>query len=191
MHAAVAWSSVETQSTSLPEVMLLTPQLLEDGRGFFYESWTAQAFAEAISPETEFVQDNHSGSRRGVIRGLHYQLPERPQGKLVRVVIGSVFDVAVDIRRSSPTFARWVGAELSAANRHQLWVPPGFAHGFLALTDPADMIYKVTDYFSPEHDRSIRWDDPDIGIEWPLEGEPLLSDKDANAPYLRDAEVFA
>ena len=162
----------------------------EDARGFFLESFNLNRFRSAVVEYT-LVQDNHSRSRAGVLRGLHYQVPPKPQGKLVMVVRGDVYDVAVDIRRSSPTFGRWFGIHLSDENHRQLWIPPGFAHGFVALTDPADVIYKVTEYYSAEHDRSIRWDDPDIGIEWPLDSEPILSDKDADAPYLRDAEVFA
>jgi dTDP-4-dehydrorhamnose 3,5-epimerase len=176
---------------AIPEVVLIDPTVFEDQRGFFMESWHRDALADALASRVDFVQDNHSMSVKGVLRGLHFQAEPHPQGKLVRVVSGSVWDVAVDIRRSSPSFAEWVAVELSSENHRQLWIPPGFAHGFLALTDRADMIYKVTDYYSGELDRSIRWDDPDIGIDWPLEGEPTISDKDAAAPYLRDAEVFA
>jgi dTDP-4-dehydrorhamnose 3,5-epimerase len=172
------------------EVQLIEPDVFEDQRGFFSESWNRERFAAGVGQDIDFVQDNHSRSARGVLRGLHYQLPPRPQGKLVRVLVGSIWDVAVDIRRSSESFGAWVGMELSAANHRQLWIPPGFAHGFLALTE-ADVIYKVTEYYSREHDRSLRWDDPDIGIEWPLDEKPILSDKDAGAPSLRDAEVFA
>jgi dTDP-4-dehydrorhamnose 3,5-epimerase len=172
------------------EVQLIEPDVFEDQRGFFSESWNRERFAAGVGEDIDFVQDNHSRSARGVLRGLHYQLPPRPQGKLVRVLVGSIWDVAVDIRRSSESFGAWVGMELSAANHRQLWIPPGFAHGFLALTE-ADVIYKVTEYYSREHDRSLRWDDPDIGIEWPLDEKPILSDKDADAPLLRDAEVFA
>lgn len=165
--------------------------MYEDDRGFFFESWNEAAFKEQTGPESRFVQDNHSGSKQGVLRGLHYQLQPHPQGKLVRAVVGSVFDVAVDVRRSSATFGEWVGVELNAENHKQLWVPPGFAHGFLALSEWAELLYKTTDYYAPECDRSIRWDDPDIGIEWPFDGTPILSDKDAAAPLLRNAEVFA
>jgi dTDP-4-dehydrorhamnose 3,5-epimerase len=172
------------------EVQLIEPDVFEDQRGFFSESWNRERFAAGVGEDIDFVQDNHSRSARGVLRGLHYQLPPRPQGKLVRVLVGSIWDVAVDIRRSSESFGAWVGMELSAANHRQLWIPPGFAHGFLALTE-ADVIYKVTEYYSREHDRSLRWDDPDIGIEWPLDEKPILSDKDAGAPLLRDAELFA
>lgn len=175
--------------TSLPEVKLIEPKLFGDDRGFFLESWNARTFAEA-GIDAEFVQDNHSRSARGVLRGLHYQMV-RPQGKLVRVAAGRAFDVAVDIRRSSPNFGRWVGYELSAENKRMLWVPGGFAHGFLALEDGTDFLYKCTDYYAPEHDRSMRWDDPAIGIEWPLGGlEPVLSPKDKDAPLLAEAETF-
>ncbi|HEX8654739.1 MAG TPA: dTDP-4-dehydrorhamnose 3,5-epimerase [Allosphingosinicella sp.] len=175
--------------TALPEVKLIEPKLFGDDRGFFLESWNARTFAEA-GIDAAFVQDNHSRSARGVLRGLHYQMV-RPQGKLVRVVAGRAFDVAVDIRRSSPHFGQWVGYELSAENKRMLWVPGGFAHGFLALEDGTDFLYKCTDYYAPEHDRSIRWDDPAIGIEWPLDGiEPILSGKDAAAPLLADAETY-
>jgi len=175
----------------LAGVLLLEPDSFADDRGLFFESWNARDFAEHTHQGVTFVQDNHSGSMGNVLRGLHYQLPPHPQGKLVRAVVGAVFDVAVDIRRSSPTFGRWFGLELSADNRRQLWIPPGFAHGFLTLSEWAEVLYKTTDYYAPELDRSIRWDDPEIEIEWPIQGEPILSDKDAGAPYLRDAEVFA
>lgn len=174
-----------------PHPVVLEPRLFSDERGHFFEAFNAREFESYVESGFEFVQDNHSRSKRYVLRGLHYQVQPRVQGKLVRVGLGSVFDVAVDIRKSSPTFGNWFGVELSDENLKQLWIPPGFAHGFLALTDPADLLYKVTDYYSPEYDRSIRWDDPDIGIEWPIEGDPSLSMKDASAPYLRDAEVFA
>jgi dTDP-4-dehydrorhamnose 3,5-epimerase len=182
---------VNTFPTSLNGALVIEPATLADTRGIFFESFRLDRFRAIVSSQVDFVQDNHSHSIRNVLRGLHYQLDPKAQGKLVRVVRGSVFDVAVDIRRSSETFGEWFGVELSEDNFKQLWVPPGFAHGFLALTDPADLLYKVTDYYSPEHDRSIRWDDPDIGIEWPIDGEPVLSDKDASAPYLAEAEVFA
>lgn len=173
------------------EPVILESRAHADERGYFFEAFNEQAFNDEVGGTWTFVQDNHSHSRRGVLRGLHYQLDPMAQGKLVRVVRGAVFDVAVDIRRSSPSFGEWLGVELTEDNHRQLWVPPGYAHGFLALTDPADLLYKVTEYYSPEHDSSIRWDDRDIGIEWPLEGDPILSDKDASAPHLRDAEVFA
>ena len=174
--------------TTLPGVKLIEPRVFGDDRGFFLESWNARAFA-AAGIDTPFVQDNHSRSARGVLRGLHYQIVE-PQGKLVRVVSGAVFDVAVDIRRSSPHFGRWVGYELSADNKHMLWVPPGFAHGFIVLSEAADFMYKCTTFYAPAHDRAIVWDDPAIGIDWPIEGSPQLSVKDAAAPCLADAEVF-
>jgi len=170
--------------------MLFRPKVFGDARGFFLESWNRQKFA-AAGLDTDFVQDNHSRSSRNILRGLHYQV-QNTQGKLVRVTSGVVFDVAVDLRRSSPTFGRWVGAELSAENNHQLWVPPGFAHGFLVLSETADFQYKCTDYYSPAHERSILWSDPGIGIRWPLTAgaAPQLSAKDATGVSLRDAETF-
>lgn len=174
--------------TSLPGVLLFEPKVFGDARGFFMESWNRKAFADQ-GLDLDFVQDNHSRSARGVLRGLHYQL-NQPQGKLVRVVAGAVFDVAVDLRRASPHFGKWVGYELSADNRRMLWIPPGFGHGFLVLSDTADFLYKTTAYYAPEWDRGVRWDDPDIGIQWPLEAEPTLSAKDQVQPLLRDAEVF-
>ena len=182
---------VRSAEIESPRPVVLEPKVYGDERGHFFESFNAEEFAESVEPGIDFVQDNQSRSARHVLRGLHYQLEPRAQGKLVRVVRGAVFDVAVDIRQSSPTFGEWFGIELSEDNYKQLWVPPGFAHGFLALTDPADLVYKVTDYYSPEHDRSIRWDDPDIGIEWPIDGAPILSEKDASAPYLAEADVCA
>ena len=176
--------------TDLPEVLLLEPRVFGDDRGFFMESWNARAFREATGLDVAFVQDNHSYSTRGVLRGIHYQVV-RPQGKLVRVVTGSVFDVAVDLRRSSPTFGRWVGYELSAQNKLQMWIPPGFGHGFVVLSESADFLYKTTDYWIGQHDRTVRWNDPAIGIDWPLQGEPILAAKDAAAPLLDAAETFA
>ena len=175
--------------TALPEVLLLEPAVFGDERGFFMESFNARAFREATGVQAEFVQDNHSRSVRGVLRGIHYQLV-RPQGKLVRVAAGRVFDVAVDLRRSSPRFGRWVGVELSDRNNHQLWVPPGFGHAFLVLSDSADFIYKTTEYWYREHDRSLRWNDPMLAIDWPLTRQPLLAAKDAAAPLIDDAEVY-
>jgi len=175
--------------TALPEVLLLQPRVFGDERGFFMESWNAQTFREATGLDVTFVQDNHSYSTRNVLRGIHYQVV-RPQGKLVRVVNGAVFDVAVDLRRSSPTFGRWVGAELSAQNRLQMWIPAGFGHGFMVLSDSADFLYKSTDYWIGQYDRTLRWDDPAIGIDWPLQGEPVLAAKDARAPLLEAAETF-
>ena len=171
--------------------LLIEPEVFRDDRGFFTEAFNRREFESLIGETVRFVQDNQSRSRRGVLRGLHYQLPPSSQGKLIRVVRGAVYDVAVDLRRSSPTFADWVGYELSEENFKQLWIPPGFAHGFLALTDVADVLYKTTDYYAPDLDRSVRWDDPDIGIEWPLNGStPVVSPKDQGAPTLSDAETF-
>lgn len=175
--------------TGLPEVLLLEPRVFGDARGFFLESYNARTFRELSGLDVEFVQDNHSRSARGVLRGLHYQL-RQAQGKLVRVVRGSVFDVAVDLRRSSPRFGKWVGVELSEDNHRQLWVPPGFGHGFLVLSETADFLYKTTDYYGPEHERCIAWNDPDIGIDWPLQSPPVLSAKDAQGSRLADAEVY-
>lgn len=176
-------------ATAIPAVLILEPKVHGDERGFFYESYNQRAFEAAIGFSPAFVQDNHSRSTKGVLRGLHYQI-RQPQGKLVRVVRGSAFDVAVDIRKSSPTFGRWVGVELSEANRRQLWVPPGFAHGFVVTSESADFLYKATDYYAPEHERCIAWNDPEIGIEWPLDGPPSLSGKDAAGLRLSEAEVF-
>ncbi|MEK9951492.1 MAG: dTDP-4-dehydrorhamnose 3,5-epimerase [Curvibacter sp.] len=175
--------------TAIPEVLILEPKVFGDARGFFFESYNARAFAQATGLDLNFVQDNHSRSARGVLRGLHYQL-KQPQGKLVRVVRGSVYDVAVDVRRSSPTYGRWVGVELSESNHRQLWVPAGFAHGFLVTSESADFLYKTTDYYAPEHERCIAWNDPAIGIEWPLTGAPVLSGKDQQGVSLAQAEVY-
>ena len=178
--------------TDLPGVVLLEPTVFHDERGYFFESFNQRVFDAAVGAHIEFVQDNHSRSARGVLRGLHYQLPPHAQGKLVRVTHGSVFDVAVDIRRSSPTFGRWAGAELSADNFRQLWIPPGFAHGFLVLSESADFLYKTTDVWVKACDRGLRWNDADIGIDWPLPdgGAPTIAEKDRTAPGLRDAELF-
>ena len=175
--------------TPLKDVFILEPVVLEDERGYFFESWNERTFSEIA--DARFVQDNQSGSVRGVLRGLHYQLPPAAQGKLVRVISGSVFDVAVDIRRSSPTFRHWFAQELSSANRLQLWVPPGFAHGFLVLSNSAEIAYKTTGFYSRDHDRALAWDDPEIAIDWPtgIDG-PILSAKDQAAPRLAVAEVF-
>jgi dTDP-4-dehydrorhamnose 3,5-epimerase len=173
----------------IPDVLILEPKVFGDERGFFLESFNARGFRDAVGGDVHFVQDNHSRSRRGVLRGLHYQI-RQPQGKLVRVASGRVFDVAIDLRRSSPTFGRWTGAELSADNHRQLWIPPGFAHGFLVLSDAADFLYKTTDYYAPEHERSVVWNDPAMGIGWPAEVTPVLSARDQTAMPLRDAEVF-
>ena len=184
-----------TPTLTLPDVLVIEPRLFGDSRGFFMESFNARAFAEATGLQgLEFVQDNHSRSARGVLRGLHYQI-HQPQGKLVRVVRGAVFDVAVDMRRSSPTFGRWAGVTLSEENYRQFWVPPGFAHGFLVLSSSADFLYKTTDYYAPAYERAVRWDDPTLDITWPLQDSgipsPLLSDKDRASPMLVEAEYFA
>lgn len=181
---------MNVQPTALAGVLILEPRLFEDARGFFYESFNQRAFDEATGLSHSFVQDNHSQSRLGVLRGLHYQI-QQPQGKLVRVLRGEIFDVAVDLRRSSPTFGHWTGALLSAQNRRQLWVPEGFAHGFLVTSEDAEVLYKTTDFYAPEHERSLRWDDPQLAIDWPLQGAPQLSAKDAAAPLLTDCERFA
>lgn len=175
---------------ALPEVILFEPKVFGDDRGFFFESFNHARFEEAVGRPVKFVQDNHSKSTRGVLRGLHYQI-QQPQGKLVRVAQGEVFDVAVDIRRSSPTFGKWVGALLSAENKHQLWVPEGFAHGFLVLSDTAEFLYKTTDYYAPAHERCIVWNDPELAIDWRSSTTPLLSAKDQAGARLGDAEVFA
>lgn len=172
-------------STAIADVFILEPKVFGDTRGFFFESFNTRAFAEATGLDVQFVQDNHSRSAKGVLRGLHYQILH-PQGKLVRVVRGSVFDVAVDIRKVSPTFGKWVGVELTEDNHRQLWVPPGLAHGFLVTSESADFLYKTTDYYAPEHERCLAWNDPDIAIEWPLEGEPQLSAKDKLGKLLVD-----
>lgn len=176
--------------TAIPEVLIFEPQVFGDDRGFFFESFNARTFRELTGVACDFVQDNHSKSARNVLRGLHYQI-EQTQGKLVRVVSGAVFDVAVDMRRSSPTFGQWVGVELSAENKRQLWIPPGFAHGFLVTSDSAEFLYKTTDYWAPQHERSLLWNDPALRIEWPLQVQPVLSGKDAQAKRLADAETFA
>ena len=181
---------IRVTPTAIPEVLVIEPKVFGDARGFFVESFNARDFREATGLDVTFVQDNHSGSSRGVLRGLHYQI-QQPQGKLVRVVQGRVFDVAVDLRRCSPTFGRWVGETLSAENRRQLWIPPGFAHGFLVLSEWAECLYKSTDFYAPEHERALRWDDPAVGIVWPLDRVPILAAKDANAPTLeRSVETF-
>jgi dTDP-4-dehydrorhamnose 3,5-epimerase len=175
--------------TAIPDVVVIEPRVFGDARGFFYESFNQKRFDEAIGREARFVQDNHSRSGRGVLRGLHYQI-RQPQGKLVRVVVGEVFDVAVDLRRRSPTFGRWVGEILSAENKRQLWVPEGFAHGFVVLSETAEFLYKTTDYWFPEHERCIRWDDPTLAIDWHFSGAPIVSEKDARGADFRSAEVF-
>ena len=175
---------------AIPDVLIIEPKVFGDERGFFFESFNRRQFAELIGRNVDFVQDNHSRSAKNVLRGLHYQI-QQPQGKLVRVVQGAVFDVAVDIRRSSPTFGQHVGVELSADNKRLLWVPEGFAHGFVVLSDTAEFLYKTTDYWAPEFERSIAWNDPAIGIQWPIQGEPSLSAKDKQAKALAEAEHFA
>lgn len=181
---------MQITATDLPEVLMLEPKVFGDQRGFFMESFNQRAFDAAVGRPVVFVQDNHSRSTRGVLRGLHYQLPPHAQGKLVRVTAGCVFDVAVDMRRSSPRFGRWAGAELSGENHRQLWVPPGFAHGFIVLSESADFLYKTTAYYAPQSERSVRWDDPALGIRWPGDMAPMLASKDANAPLLSDADWF-
>ena len=180
---------MKVTQTAIPEVLILEPKVFGDSRGFFLESFNARTFREVTGLDVDFVQDNHSRSGRGVLRGLHYQL-QQPQGKLVRVVRGAVYDVAVDVRRNSPTFGQWVGAELSEDNNRQFWVPPGFAHGFVVLSESADFLYKTTDYYAPQHERCIMWNDPAIGIDWHFDGEPLLSAKDKEGKPLAAAEVF-
>jgi dTDP-4-dehydrorhamnose 3,5-epimerase len=180
--------TVKVTPTALPDVLLLEPRVFSDDRGFFFESWNKRALA-AAGLDAEFVQDNHSRSLRNVLRGLHYQI-EHAQGKLVRVCAGEVFDVAVDIRRSSPTFGRWMGLTLSAQNKQMLWIPPGYAHGFLVLSDAAEFLYKTTDYWYPEHERTLLWNDPALGILWPLDTAPALAAKDAAGRPLAQADVY-
>ncbi len=175
--------------TSISDVLMIEPKVFGDARGFFFESFNARAFRDATGLDETFVQDNHSRSARGVLRGLHYQI-RQPQGKLVRVVRGAVFDVAVDLRRASPSFGRWAGVELSEDNHRQLWIPPGFAHGFVVLSESADFLYKTTDYYAPEHERCLLWNDSAVGIEWPLDTPPLLSGKDREGKLLAACEVF-
>jgi dTDP-4-dehydrorhamnose 3,5-epimerase len=176
--------------TSLPEVLILEPKVFGDARGFFFESFNARDFANCTGLDVQFLQDNHSRSAKGVLRGLHYQI-QHPQGKLVRVTQGEVFDVAVDLRRSSHNFGRWEGVVLSGDNKRQLWVPPGFAHGFVVLSESAEFLYKTTDYYAPEFERSLLWSDPAVGIQWPVGDAPLLAAKDRDAAALDRAEVFA
>lgn len=176
--------------TSIPDVLVLEPRVFDDARGHFFESHNRAVFAAAIGSDPDFVQDNHSRSRKGVLRGLHYQI-QQPQGKLVRVVSGAIFDVAVDLRRQSPTFGQWVGVELTSENFRQMWVPSGFAHGFLVLSESADVTYKTTDYYAPEHERCLRWDEPSVGIAWPkVETGFVLSAKDRLGVSLADADLF-
>ncbi len=181
---------MKTTRLSIPDVILIEPKVFGDERGFFFESFNQRAFNEATGTQHTFVQDNHSRSAKGVLRGLHYQI-QQPQGKLVRVVQGSVFDVAVDIRKSSPTFGKWVGAELSSANHRQLWVPPGFAHGFLVLSETAEFLYKTTNYYAPQSERCIIWNDDSLAISWPVLGTPALSGKDSQGTTFKSAAVFS
>lgn len=176
--------------TAIPDLLVIEPKVFGDDRGFFFESFNQKKFAELTGCDVDFVQDNHSRSAKNVLRGLHYQI-QHPQGKLVRVTQGEVFDVAVDIRKSSPTFGKWVGEILSAENKKQLWIPEGFAHGFVVLSETAEFLYKTTDYWHPEYERCIRWDDPALGITWPILSSPSLSGKDAQGKRLAEAEVFA
>ncbi len=180
---------MQVVKTLIPGVLILEPKVFGDDRGFFFESFNQQTFQKLTGVNAHFVQDNHSKSAANVLRGLHYQI-EQAQGKLVRVTAGEVFDVAVDIRRQSATFGKWVGGLLSAENKRQLWIPPGFAHGFLVMRDDTEYLYKVTDYYAPQHERCIRWDDPAIGIEWPITQAPILSGKDQKGVALSQAEVF-
>jgi dTDP-4-dehydrorhamnose 3,5-epimerase len=180
---------MQVTPTAVPDVLVIDPKVFGDARGFFFESFNRRAFREATGLDLDLVQDNHSRSARNVLRGLHYQI-QQPQGKLVRCIAGEVFDVAVDIRRASPHFGKWAAVTLSAENKRTVWVPPGFAHGFLVVSEHAEILYKTTDYYAPQHERSIAWNDPDLAIAWPLAGEPVLSAKDVAGVRLRDAEVF-
>jgi len=180
---------VKVIKTDIPDVLILEPRVFEDDRGFFSETFNAEIWREATGLDTVFVQDNHSRSCRGVVRGLHYQI-QSPQGKLVRVVAGEIFDVALDLRRTSPTFGRWTGVRLTAENHRQCWIPVGFAHAFMAVSESADVLYKTTDYYAPEYERSIAWDDPDLSIDWPLDAASILSEKDRGAVPFREAEVY-
>lgn len=175
--------------TTIPGALIIEPRVFGDDRGFFFESFNEKMFKDKTGVEARFVQDNHSRSEKNVLRGLHYQI-QQPQGKLVRVVIGEVLDVAVDIRKSSPTFGQWVSCLLTAENKRQFWIPPGFAHGFVVLSETADFLYKTTDYYAPQYERSILWNDPDLAIDWQIQGEPILSAKDQAANSLKDAEVY-
>jgi dTDP-4-dehydrorhamnose 3,5-epimerase len=181
---------MKATTLAIPDVILIEPAVFGDERGFFFESFNQRRFDEIVGRKVNFVQDNHSRSAQHVLRGLHYQI-RQPQGKLVRVAQGEVFDVAVDLRRSSPTFGKWVGALLSEENKHQLWIPEGFAHGFVVLSNQAEFLYKTTDYYAPDAERCIRWNDPDIAIDWPFSGEPSLSAKDVQGVSLKTAEVFS
>ena len=180
---------MKVSRTDIPDVLLLEPRVHQDERGFFLESYNRRTFRDASGAEVDFVQDNQSFSVRNVLRGLHYQI-RQPQGKLVQVMAGEIFDVAVDLRRSSPTFRKWVGVNLSGGGHRMMWIPVGFAHGFIVLSEHAIVLYKTTDYYAPEHERSIAWNDPDLAIRWPLEGQPLVNDKDRRAAAFRSAELF-
>jgi dTDP-4-dehydrorhamnose 3,5-epimerase len=180
---------VKVVATDLPGVLIIEPKVFGDERGFFYESYNERDFREKTGLDVRFVQDNHSRSARGVLRGLHYQI-QQPQGKLVRATVGSVYDVVVDVRKSSPTFGKWLGVELSAENKRIVWVPPGYAHGFVVTSDYAEFMYKTTEYWAPEHERCIIWNDPDIGIDWPVKSAPVLAAKDRMGKRLADAEVY-
>ncbi|TAK12828.1 MAG: dTDP-4-dehydrorhamnose 3,5-epimerase [Acidobacteria bacterium] len=180
---------MKTTPTAIPDVVVIEPRVFPDDRGFFFESFNERRIDEALGITARFVQDNHSASTRNVVRGLHYQI-RQVQGKLVRAIVGEIFDVAVDLRRCSPTFGKWVGVVLSAENKKQLWIPVGFAHGFAVVSDKAEVLYKTTDYYAPEHDRTLIWNDPTIGIEWPLSGEPSLSPKDSKGLRFEQAELF-
>ncbi|GAB7521237.1 dTDP-4-dehydrorhamnose 3,5-epimerase [Paraburkholderia sp. 2C] len=182
--------AITVTATALPEVKLIEPKVFGDARGFFLESFNEREFAEKVGVAARFVQDNHSRSAKGVLRGMHYQI-QHAQGKLVRVVAGEVFDVVVDIRRRSPNFGKWVGFNLSAENHRQMWVPEGFAHGFLVLSETADFLYKTTDYWYPEYERCLAWNDPGVGIQWPMEGEPVMAEKDRAGRNLSEADVYA
>jgi dTDP-4-dehydrorhamnose 3,5-epimerase len=175
--------------TEIPDVLIIEPRVFQDDRGFFLESYNSQAFADKAGITEPFVQDNHSCSGQNVLRGLHYQI-EQAQGKLVRAIAGAIFDVAVDIRKHSPTFGQWISCTLSAENKRMLWVPPGFAHGFMVVSEVAEVLYKTTDYYAPQHERSILWNDPDLAINWPLEGEPILSAKDQVGKPLKFADIY-
>ena len=190
MSLSLSQLTMNVISTEIPEVLIIEPKIFGDERGFFFESFNHKAFVEKTGVTAEFVQDNHSKSSKNVLRGLHYQM-QQPQGKLLRVVSGEIFDVAVDIRKSSPTFGQWVGCMLSAENKQQLWVPAGFAHGFLVVSETAEVLYKTTDYYAPSHERCILWNDPDLAIDWPLDGaKPILSAKDQAGQTLKRAQVF-
>ncbi len=180
---------MKVTATAIPEVLLVEPAVFGDDRGFFYESYNAREWQELTGLDTRFVQDNHSRSSKGVLRGIHYQI-QQSQGKLVRVVVGEVFDVAVDLRKGSATFGQWVGEHLSAENKRSLWVPEGFGHGFLVLSDVAEFLYRTTDFYAPQYERCIAWNDPEIDVQWPIEGAPILSDKDAKGSSFAEADVF-